>query len=223
MKYQPKLARTFIAFALIGCLSITEARSQETCSLDDVSNALNQLPCVADGVYLSPDSAANAVANICFDADSEEGCHQCFNRGRRKLLLGFKAIAKIGMIGRKSISDLRNALDKAEDNTCYYDDYEDYSADSFAQTAATKTETKTKTKPKRSRGSTSEKAPSTPPRNLVESICPCNTERWKASGGHAGFLACAETVTQILVRHEKLTEQKATDLREQLQRSQCGN
>ena len=54
MKYQPKLARTFIAFALIGCLSITEAKAQETCSLDDVSNALNQLPCVADGVYLSP-------------------------------------------------------------------------------------------------------------------------------------------------------------------------
>ena len=144
MKYQPKLARTFIAFALIGCLSITEARSQETCSLDDVSNALNQLPCVADGVYLSPDSAANAVADICFDADSEEGCHQCFNRGRRKLLLGFKAIAKIGMIDRKSISDLRNALDNAEDNTCYYDDYEDYSPDSFAQTAATKTKTKPK-------------------------------------------------------------------------------
>ena len=219
MKYQPKLARTFIAFALIGCLSITEAKAQETCSLDDVSNALNQLPCVADGVYLSPDSAANAVADICFDADSEEGCHQCFNRGRRKLLLGFKAIAKIGMIDRKSISDLRNALDNAEDNTCYYDDYEDYLPDSFAQTAATKTQTK----PKRSRGSTSEKAPSTTPRNLVESICPCNTERWRASGGHAGFLACAETVTQILVRHEKLTEQRATDLREQLQRSQCGN
>lgn len=221
MKYQPKLARTFIAFALIGCLSITEATAQETCSLDDVSDALNQLPCVADGVYLSPDSAANAVADICFDADSEEGCHQCFNRGRRKLLLGFKAIAKIGMIGRKSISDLRNALDNAEDNTCYYDDYNDYPWDSSAQTAATKT--KTKTKPKRSRGSASEKAPSTTPRNLVESICSCNTERWRASGGHTGFLACAETVTQILVRHEKLTEQRATDLREQLQRSQCGN
>lgn len=145
MKYPLKFFPAVIALALIVDLTMIEAKAQETCSLDDVSDALNQLPCFADGVYLSPDSAANAVANICYDADSEEGCRQCFNRGRRKLLLGFKAIAKIGMIGRKSISDLRNALDNAEDNTCYYDDYDDYPWDSSAQTAATKT----KTKPKR--------------------------------------------------------------------------
>lgn len=99
-----------------------EARAQEVCSVDEVSEALNGLSCFADGTYLSPESVAVAVSNLCYSDYSEAACYACFARARRKLYPTLKTFIKLGLVNRLSLGDYRNALADAEEETCYVDD-----------------------------------------------------------------------------------------------------
>lgn len=206
---------------LIGLLSVcatftsetyTEARAQDVCSVDEVSQAINQLDCYADGVYFAPESLATAVADLCYDEYSDYACEACFARARRKLFPVMKTLAKLDLISRGSLGDFRQALDEAEAEVCYpSNDWPwDGSGDKSKGTSSAKP------------AHASERSKGVDTRKLVEDFCPCESPRWAQSNGREDFLGCADTVLDILKRNGKLNDRKAEDLKSQLERSRCG-
>ena len=119
MKPRSLLISTLTAIAATCCP--LGAHAQEVCSVDEVSEALNGLYCYADGAYVSPESVAISVSNLCYDAYSPEDCSACFARARRKLYPTLKTLIKVGLVDRLTLRDYRDALVDAEDETCYAD------------------------------------------------------------------------------------------------------
>jgi hypothetical protein len=121
MKTRLFLLGALSAAAILFQCPATDAHAQEVCSADEVSDALNGLSCYADGAYVSPESVALAVSDLCYDDYSEASCYACFARARRKLYPTLKTLIKIGLVDPSSLRDYRNALADAEDETCYAD------------------------------------------------------------------------------------------------------
>jgi hypothetical protein len=88
------------------------------CSGDEVADAIDELECAADGVYLSPEVAADEISYRCGDADSERACRTCFKKAGAKLQKAFKAVAKAGLIDRSVARRLKATLAEASDDTC---------------------------------------------------------------------------------------------------------
>ena len=217
--------------AVVEGVLMTDAAAQDACTVQDVDEALNQLSCFADGVYLAPQGIADAVSELCYDEYSEEACRACFRGARRKLFPGLKGLGRLGLISRDFAFALRDDLDFAEDETCYLAD--DWPWDSGNNAPDNVSREKQKGRGRKgedgARGRTSASGPrssirgrGTDSRQLVEDLCPCNSPRWQQEGGQAAFLSCADTVTDILARHGKMDSRRAKDLRSQLQRSECG-
>lgn len=212
---------------------MSDAEAQDACTVQEVDDALNQLSCFADGAYLSPQGIADSVSEICYDEYSEDACRACFRSARRKLYPSLKGLGRIGLISRQFAYDLKDALDYAEDDTCYLAD--DWPWDSGSSNNNGDNMSRNKQNGRgasgnrgaRGRATATNSRPSikgkgADARQLVEDLCPCNSPRWQGAGGQEAFLACTDTVTDILARHGKIDSRRARDLRSQLQRSECG-
>ena len=119
MKYQTRLIRLAVSLTALTMTTATEGVAQ-SCSLDEVSSALNDLPCYADGTYLSGESVATTVSDTCYEEFTESACRACFNRARRKLLPVLKVLARLNVIPAEMPAEARNLLNEYEDDTCYY-------------------------------------------------------------------------------------------------------
>lgn len=104
--------------ALAGALYTAQSQAQEICSEADVQTALSGLPCVADGVYLSPDAIASRISDQCGEAETIERCERCFKKSLKKTLKLFKDLSRGGLIERGWIDSLRAAIEDTSDETC---------------------------------------------------------------------------------------------------------
>lgn len=98
------------------------AVAQESCSTDDVTAALDELPCVADGSYLSVQTGVDAVVERCADFTTEQSCRRCFRRVSAKLLVAINALGRVGLARQRMGADLRAELRSAENDTCLQSD-----------------------------------------------------------------------------------------------------
>ena len=209
MKYKSLLTSLLVTLTFAS----ESVLAQEMCSADDVDAALNELSCFADGFYLSPDSIASSIGDLCYNEYSESACRACFRSAKRKLAPALKSFTRLRLIAPNTLADFYDALTYAEDDICYYAGNWTDGADDNERNAK-----RLRARPKAgARRGTGVEA-----RSLVEDLCPCDSPRWQGANGRSDFLGCAETVTDILVRHGKLDDQRAQDLHGQLQRSNCG-
>lgn len=236
MKYRAFMFSLAVSITPALAIAPQTAAAQDACSVEDVDDALNQLSCFADGVYLAPDAIAESVSQICYDEYSEDACRACFSRARRKLYPAFKGLGRLGLISREFASNVRDAIDFAEDDTCYladdwpWDSGDDDSNDDSASRRRQRGRSGKDEDGARGRAAAAAAAGprssiggrGTETRQLVEDLCPCNSPRWSQAGGQSSFLSCTDKVTDILTRHGKIDSRRAKELRSQLQRSECG-
>lgn len=110
----------FLAPLFGGLLVVSTAVAQDqfSCSASEVDDALSGLECVADGVYIAPETVVDALAERCGEALTERGCRRCFKKGRGKIVGAFKALAKLRLIDRSVAADIKDALNESEDEVC---------------------------------------------------------------------------------------------------------
>lgn len=234
MKYRAFMFSLAVSITPALAIAPQTAAAQDACSVEDVDDALNQLSCFADGVYLAPSAVADSVSQICYDEFSEDACRSCFSRARRKLYPAFKGLGRLGIISREFASNVRDAIDFAEDETCYLaDDWPWDSGDDDSNDDSASRRRQRGRSGKEEDGAQGRAAAATRPRSsiggrgaetrqLVEDLCPCNSPRWRQEGGQSSYLSCTDKVTDILTRHGKIDSRRAKELRSQLQRSECG-
>jgi len=114
MKHHTTLASLFVT-SLFFNASLATAQQ---CSLDEISTALNELPCEATGAYISTESLVKGVIGLCGPSPTEESCLECFKRSRDKLKLSVKTLVKLKLLPPPSLLELKPALREAEDATC---------------------------------------------------------------------------------------------------------
>lgn len=100
------------------------AATGDICSPEQVEEAIDQLDCYADGVYLSAESAAQRIAEICSDAFSERSCRRCFAKGGFKMAGVFRTLIRLDMLDSRQLTNLKSALDVYEDDVCGSDEGE---------------------------------------------------------------------------------------------------
>lgn len=112
------LCLAVLAAGMCAPLVVTAQEDDMFCSGDEVADAIDELECSADGVYLSPEAAADEISYRCSDADSERACRICFKKAGVKLQKAFKAVAKAGLIDRSVARRLRSTLARVSEETC---------------------------------------------------------------------------------------------------------
>jgi len=112
--------RLFVAavVCLIGGAPSAFAQDDPFCSASEVSDALDQLACVADGAYLSPESGADAAADRCGDAPTEGACRSCFRKVRAKLQVALRQLIRLDMVERAIMPRLKASLAQSADDIC---------------------------------------------------------------------------------------------------------
>ncbi len=114
------------SLVLASCLFNTSSAAAQQCSLDEVSNALNNLPCEVNGGFVSLESLVRGVTELCQSAPTEESCSECFRRSRDKVKISVKTLIKLKLLNPSTFIELKPALRDAEDATCSaLDDGED--------------------------------------------------------------------------------------------------
>lgn len=98
--------------------TIAQAQAAEKCSLQQISDALNQLPCEVDGTFVSPESLVTSISTFCDYTLTAEECHNCFAKGGRKTLPAFKTLIKLRMLPPTSFPEFMARLIEAEAITC---------------------------------------------------------------------------------------------------------
>jgi hypothetical protein len=109
-----------LSLAVLACSPLTaRAQAGEQCSLDQISAALNSLPCEPVGAFVSPESIVESIVDLCEYAPTEESCHRCFRRARDRVVPSMKTLIKLHMLPTATLRDLRDELLVAEDDSCY--------------------------------------------------------------------------------------------------------
>lgn len=94
------------------------AQNAPQCSLEQISEALNQLDCAVSGAFVSPASLVNTITTACEPTEDEESCHACFRKSGGKVGPALKALAKVKVFPKSALSEFRIALVTAEETTC---------------------------------------------------------------------------------------------------------
>ena len=110
-------------------LQIAAAQTDQRCSLKTVTEALNNLGCIVSGAYVSPDSLVAAIKDSCAPTADAETCHACFRKAGGKVGPALKALAKVKVFTRATLSQFKIALVTAEEVTCEAKDAEESSVD----------------------------------------------------------------------------------------------
>jgi hypothetical protein len=98
--------------------TIAQAQEAEKCSLQQISDALNQLPCEVDGAFVSPESLVTNISALCDYTVTADECHICFAKGGHKTLPAFKTLVKLRMLPPTSFPEFMAKLIEAEAITC---------------------------------------------------------------------------------------------------------
>lgn len=101
----------------------------EQCTLDQVSEALNTLPCTVSGAFVSPATFLKTITATCAPKANAETCHACFRKHGGKAGPVVKALIKIKVLPRAALSQFRIGLVTAEEATCAPKENEDDSDD----------------------------------------------------------------------------------------------
>ncbi len=106
------------------------------CTLEQISEALNQLDCAVSGAFISPASLVKTITTSCEPTADEETCHACFRKSGAKIGPALKALTKAKVFPKSAISEFRIALVTADETTCAAkgqpeDDHEDSQDDSY--------------------------------------------------------------------------------------------
>ena len=108
--------------SLIGTVALPPqpalGQSDQQCSLKTVTEALNNLGCVVNGAFVSADSVVASITETCAPTADAETCHACFRRAGGKVGPVFKALAKVKILPKATLSQFRIALVTAEEATC---------------------------------------------------------------------------------------------------------
>lgn len=88
------------------------------CTLEQISEALNQLDCAVSGAFVSPASLVKTITTACEPTAGEETCHACFRKSGGKVGPALKALAKVKVFPKSALSEFRIALVTAEETTC---------------------------------------------------------------------------------------------------------
>lgn len=118
------MIRTFLITTLSAGLSLAAfpnpALAQEApqCTLEQISEALNQLDCAVSGAFVSPASLVKTITTACEPTADEEACHSCFRKSGGKVGPALKALAKVKVFPKTALSEFRIALVTAEETTC---------------------------------------------------------------------------------------------------------
>ena len=133
--------RNFLITTLSAGLSLTAfphlALGQDApqCTIDQISEALNQLNCTVSGAFVSSTSLVKTITSACEPTADEETCHACFRKSGGKVGPALKALAKAKILPKSSLSEFRIALVTAEETTCAAkaqpEDNQDQSDDSY--------------------------------------------------------------------------------------------
>jgi hypothetical protein len=118
-----------IGFCICTLLAIhpssASGQVQERCSLEQISNALNQLECEVDGAFISTESLTQSVAGVCEYTPTAETCHLCFERAQRKLGSAIRSLVFLKVLPISAPIELIEALRAVEDSTCSPKERED--------------------------------------------------------------------------------------------------
>jgi len=88
------------------------------CTLDQISEALNNLDCTVNGAFISAASLVQTITTACEPTPDAETCHACFRKLGGKTGPALKALAKVKILPKKTASEFRIALVTAEETTC---------------------------------------------------------------------------------------------------------
>lgn len=102
----------------ISAFTIPASRAQQVCSEDEVRTSLQQLSCVADGLYISPTALVTDIQDDCSDEVTQDECYRCYRRALKRTVKPFKALVRAGRVPRSFIDDLRTATFNAADASC---------------------------------------------------------------------------------------------------------
>jgi len=110
-------------------LQIAVAQTDQRCSLKTVTEALNNLGCIVSGAYVSPDSLVAVIKDTCAPTADAETCHACFRKAGGKVGPALKALAKVKVFTRTTLSQFKVALVTAEEATCELKEADESSSD----------------------------------------------------------------------------------------------
>lgn len=112
------IATLSAGFSLATLPTAALAQDAPQCTLEQISEALNQLDCAVSGAFVSPASLVKTITTACEQTAQEETCHACFRRSGGKIGPALKALAKVKVFPKSSLSEFRVALVTAEETTC---------------------------------------------------------------------------------------------------------
>jgi hypothetical protein len=130
------LCLTLVATTTLWTPTVSAQDDDIFCSGDDIAEALDGLECSADGVYLSPEVAADEASYRCGEAASERACRTCFNKTRAKLQVAFRALSKAGLLDRSAVKRLRSTFAQVSEEICAGLDEEPSPDDQYEDTPA---------------------------------------------------------------------------------------
>lgn len=111
MRRNSRYAALVIAGLVVLCAApAARAQNGGTCSPEEVQNALDQLDCIADGIYLSPETAARAVGNLCSQSLTKRSCRRCFLKSGKRLFPAFRTLIDLDMLDPQQLRNLRSVL-----------------------------------------------------------------------------------------------------------------
>lgn len=98
--------------------TIAQAQEGERCSLQQISDALNQLPCEVDGAFVSPESLVANISTLCNYTLTAEECHKCFAKSGHKSVPALRTLVKLRMLPPTAFPDFFGRLVESEIATC---------------------------------------------------------------------------------------------------------
>ncbi len=108
--------------SLVGTIALpihpAVGQTDQQCSLKTVTEALNNLGCIVNGAFVSPDSVVASITETCAATANTETCHACFRKAGGKAGPAFKALAKVKVLPKATLSQFRTALLAAKEATC---------------------------------------------------------------------------------------------------------
>jgi hypothetical protein len=97
---------------------VTLAQEDFICSADQIESALDDLECIADGAFISTESAVTAIVERCSDLPTERACRRCFKRAQSKLVPALKTLSKLSLVERGIVGAIKASLGDEVEAAC---------------------------------------------------------------------------------------------------------
>jgi len=104
--------------ALLAPASPVLAQDAPQCTLEGITNALNQLECTVSGTFVSPASLVQAITTTCQQAADQVTCRACFRKSGGKAGPALKSLVKLKLLPKSALGEFRIAIVTAEEATC---------------------------------------------------------------------------------------------------------